>query len=747
MPDGIYDISIDSEVWGYSLDELTSSGFIGHITNYKRIIDTQEEIYSLGCYYQDEHWYKDFTWNINEQTTTFQVIMAIDTESQEPKIVVTCRSIVCQSEFKDVFRSFSNAIGIEVVDYDGMYTTFVNHVNNNDYNLKELFAEYLYMGVVDFTKFGIKCYLDPFGMIKEYSSTLLNGLYDYFLNEYPNIGNIYEYAPITRENGSYYISSFDNSNLASIFGGKTKDGNTSMNGYNSDGAYNLVKSILDKDDDLTKAIKESPIVRIGFRFVAPQTGRCIIDGFKILNNQIDVTNQGASMTGVVTGITHIEYSINGSNLTLLDSFTRNDISISEPFTNTYRQEWLDVWGMHRSGYAVESYNPVVDSIGWSASLAPYRIIDSTALPRPGTTRPQRYGDWGDTLSDPDIDPTPGPSRKGVIDPKKKTRKTSSEKDPTPPPNDEEEVIDVNPGENDVFAKTGICRIYDITDSELDKLGDWLWDSTNIERIVSIWKSNPLDSIISLKQIYCPPYHTEQGDVNVKIGEWDTNSTAQVVGSRYVKLEFGEKPLNRYFYDIRDYQTKVDIYLPFIGIKTLDIKEIMPSWIGVYYYCDILTGDCVAYVTSRRQNINGQWFKGKKVIGIYDGNCACDLPISQRNFNIVRTALSGGLSLANANITGAIGNLANTQSSVNKSGDFTSNKGAMGYKAPYLMISKPLPVDIVEKGRMIGQPCHRTLRLGDLSGYFKCGNVHLDTIGCTDEEKNLIEQGLKKGAIM
>ena len=283
-------------------------------------------------------------------------------------------------------------------------------------------------------------------------------------------------------------------------------------------------------------------------------------------------------------------------------------------------------------------------------------------------------------------------------------------------------------------------------NELKSLGGYLW-SSNIIEILQKFLNNPMDCIISLHMIYATPSTNDKQ--NIILGYLDSGVSANVVVNQFINIDCGSVNTVEYFGDARDYvspYTDVECYLPFIGIVKLKTEDIISSNINIIYTLDVLTGAilCKIFVTK-----NG----AKQQLYTFNGNASVQIPLTGSD----RTRLlSGAITGAVAGITagGLIGAVAGGVAgglmggtSIERSGNFSANSGALGIKKPYLIISRKTPYDADNYNDYYGYPSNKTVVLNSCKGFTRVKDIHVNIPNATNEEKNEIETLLKNGIII
>ena len=290
------------------------------------------------------------------------------------------------------------------------------------------------------------------------------------------------------------------------------------------------------------------------------------------------------------------------------------------------------------------------------------------------------------------------------------------------------------------SASSLWAIYNPSLSQLNSLGAWLWSTNFIDQILKIF-NDPMQAIIGLHKVYATPNISGSG--NIKVGYLDSGVPSNIVGNQYTYIDCGSVSLREYYGNILDYSpyTTIQLYLPFIGIVSLDVADVTRSTISVKYGVDILTGACLASVYVQRDNSGGVLYQ-------YSGNCACQYPLSSGSYmGMVTGAIGAAGSLAKGNIFGTAISIAGMHTNIEHSGGFSGNSGAMGIKKPYLIISRPQSVMNDGFPSIQGYPSNYYTRLGNCSGFAQVSECHVENIPATDKELDKIKELLKEGVIL
>ena len=299
------------------------------------------------------------------------------------------------------------------------------------------------------------------------------------------------------------------------------------------------------------------------------------------------------------------------------------------------------------------------------------------------------------------------------------------------------------------ASNGLWTIYNPTLGEVQQFGGWLWSESLIDQIIRQF-NNPIEAVIGFMSIYCTPI---TGDRKViKAGYLSSPVSAKEVTNQYVTINCGQVEVPEYYHTAVDYtRSKVEIFLPFIGIVPLDCSVVTGSTLEVIYRIDVLTGTCLAQIKVIKQNSDA-------VMYTYPGNCAVQLPLTASTYTgmvgAIMGAISGGFALGMGDVGGGIKKLGeglvsgmSNLSGTAKSGNLSSNAGALGIRIPYLIITHPTVYDAMIYNQFYGYPSNVYQRLSAMSGFVRVKDIHLDSISCTEQERDMIYTRLKEGVII
>ena len=336
-----------------------------------------------------------------------------------------------------------------------------------------------------------------------------------------------------------------------------------------------------------------------------------------------------------------------------------------------------------------------------------------------------------------------------------------------------------------MTSSGSIAVYNPTNQEIKELFDYLHSANIGDAIVKLWQ-NPIQSIVSLHYLPYPMQIIGDAKVSVNMVGLATGVMAyrakqfQTIYFGYAKVETSKQNA----YTDRAPYTKCQIFLPGIGMRELNVDDVMGKYVHVKYNCDNVSGQCVAFiVVSPTSDINNS---SASVRYSYSGSLAAPFPISQSNWGqtyvAAATLAAGALALgvsAAANFGTAAAGMAGTQGiagatvaaaggsgavatsavsmgssaaqlmkpTVSRSGTVSGTTSLFSVRKPYLVIERPNVQDYADFNKIRGYACGKTYKLGNLKGYTEVESIHLNDIPATSDEIQEILNLLKSGVIL
>lgn len=330
---------------------------------------------------------------------------------------------------------------------------------------------------------------------------------------------------------------------------------------------------------------------------------------------------------------------------------------------------------------------------------------------------------------------------------------------------------------------GFTTFYRVNLVQVELLASYLY-TDNIWQMISNYFSQPSDMIAGLLMLPVKP--SVGAAYKPKVGLHTFNIWLDILASQYVDVSCGSVLIDEYFSSCFDYSpySAISIWLPFIGMRSLDIDEVMGKYIEVKYRVDCTNGDCIAFVLVGDAS-------SKSVRYQFSGNCATQIPVSSNNMDSVianavqfatvavataATASAAGSAAGTAainegatieeteivaqsaqsaaNITAAgdigasaISTVMASKPTVERSGCSGGAIGFMGVLKPFVVRKAPRQSLPDGYASYYGYPSNISGTLGSFTGYTVVDTVKLKGIPGTDGEIAEIERSLRGGVII
>lgn len=306
------------------------------------------------------------------------------------------------------------------------------------------------------------------------------------------------------------------------------------------------------------------------------------------------------------------------------------------------------------------------------------------------------------------------------------------------------------------VSAGFIAMYSPTLTQLNQLASFLWtdsmfDPDNFKKLFT----DPMECIIGLTIVPVNP--PSAGSMNVKVGYVDTGISMARLSSQYAEVNCGSIQAQEFWGSALDYapNTRLHLYLPYVGIREINADEVMNKSIGVTYHIDLLSGALTAFVTAN-----------SSVLYQFNGQCALNVPMASSNFThmiqgaitsigaVASTVATGGatvgagMALSATQIgASAANNAISNKPSFSHSGSMGGSGGMLGVQTPYLIIERPRQSMPEGMNKYCGFPSNIHYKLYDLEGYTQVEYIHIEGVSATGEELSEIERLLKEGVIL
>lgn len=301
------------------------------------------------------------------------------------------------------------------------------------------------------------------------------------------------------------------------------------------------------------------------------------------------------------------------------------------------------------------------------------------------------------------------------------------------PSDPIPIDDIIDGLSSDFVK-----LYKITKANLTALSEYMLRDDFLTNIKKLY-ADPMDAIISLNTF--PINATGTAGVITTSGV-STGINAIQINNSIIDIDCGTVALKEYWGSFLDYETKISLFLPYVGIQAISTDDFMDDIIHVIYRVDLLSGGFVVFVKN-----------SKGIVHQTTGNMAYHMPVTSIDYSRMFSALitgaveiAGNAATGNAagTITGTLSTIQNFHPQIQMNGNFGGNTGICSNKKPYLIIERPVPNVPANYSAIKGNTSNVTVTLGNCSGFTQISDMQIKYISATDAEKEQILSLLKSG---
>ena len=302
------------------------------------------------------------------------------------------------------------------------------------------------------------------------------------------------------------------------------------------------------------------------------------------------------------------------------------------------------------------------------------------------------------------------------------------------------IADVNNINLSSALQSDLVKCYAMSAESINSLSEFLWSDS----FVNVIKKLQNDPIQNIQKLCYYPFEVEKGaESNICIVNADSGITAPRVVKQFQEIDFGDLQITEYYGNSLDYETDIAIFLPFIGEKTLSCADIMGGTINLKYRVDILTGACVAIISTVRVQ-NGVTLKS--VLYTFSGDMSNEVPLTASQNNFLKSLVSNPTdvekTLTTAATGGALSMIGGISHSYSHTGSIGGNVGFLSVLTPYLIIRRPVNVKPANYEKTFGYPACTSDTLANQTGYCRYKECYYDN-KYLDLEKDVADEILNK----
>lgn len=307
--------------------------------------------------------------------------------------------------------------------------------------------------------------------------------------------------------------------------------------------------------------------------------------------------------------------------------------------------------------------------------------------------------------------------------------------------------------------TGLVDLYNLDKTQMQDFCNYLYSgiTDNIANSIKRMLANPLDGVITAHLVRFTPSTSTIG--NIIYCGFDTGVSAKYVDKQYYSCIY-EIEVPNFYNGFLDYNgnTQLKIYIPYIGIRELNMNDFAGGVLKLTVKIDIVTGAVNAYVWSKMKQKGFNHVELNTCLYEFTGNCSMSIPLSGTDWKNTFTTLSGiAMSVITQNpigVAGAVVSAASGLVTTDHVSNTSANYGYMGDQRPYIILNHPevsLPayfrpqrgyktnVTVSKLRDAIDNTDNRTFFIKVREGTLDLTNIH-----ATDEEKEEIARLLYQG---
>lgn len=339
-------------------------------------------------------------------------------------------------------------------------------------------------------------------------------------------------------------------------------------------------------------------------------------------------------------------------------------------------------------------------------------------------------------------------------------------------------VDDKPGDGDNISDTveypDVTYIpnsytkYWITQDELVKLKEFLFKKTFLDNVYRLWE-NPAEYIVDLTYYPLRPdtLNMTGAQEQIIVGNINSEVTGLIFpdsGNRFHYM--GAYHVEPYYNSYLDYEpyTSISIYLPYIGVRSLDSSRVTGHTINVGYTFDFNTRQVTAHL-----GLDGEGFGDLgNALDSFTGSFGVAFPLSgsqanQVALNVLQSttqlissagAIAGGV--ATGNVAAVYGGAVNAGSTLlggqaikpESLGTLTPTAGLYAPQIPYLIINRPITALPSTWAADMGYSAGYSGKVSSFTGYLEALHVELNrAANMTEQEAQEIITALQGGILI
>lgn len=342
------------------------------------------------------------------------------------------------------------------------------------------------------------------------------------------------------------------------------------------------------------------------------------------------------------------------------------------------------------------------------------------------------------------------------------------------------TTDDNPGTGDNTSDTveypspyyiPNATVYDryfLTPNQVPDVKKFLFSDTFVDNVRRLW-TNPAEYVISL---VCYPFDVDSTGLTttsgvVSVGGVSSDIAAAALTDKGVPYFYGGSVMvDNYYNSYLDYEpyTSIDIYIPYIGVRPLNVSQVVGHTLCIGYYIDLNTQQITALI-----GLDGQGGNLGQVVTQFVGSIGIQTPLSGTSAqdmirNIVAQtsglitgvgAIAGGIMGANpALLASGVASTSNAllgggHTAPSYYGSLSPVSGLYTPQVAYLIINRPRQAMPAAYLTQQGFSSNYSGKVSQFSGYLECASVYIassTTMTAAEQQEiiNLLTGGIYCG---
>lgn len=296
--------------------------------------------------------------------------------------------------------------------------------------------------------------------------------------------------------------------------------------------------------------------------------------------------------------------------------------------------------------------------------------------------------------------------------------------------------------------------YFLTPNQVPDVKKFLFSDTFVDNIKRLW-TNPAEYVISL---VCYPFDVNSTGLTtttgvVSVGGVASDMSAAALTDKGVPYFYGGSVyVDKYYNSYLDYEpyTSIDIFIPYIGVRPLNVSQIVGHTLNIGYYVDLNTQQITALL-----GLDGSADNLGQVVTQFVGSIGVQTPLSGTSAqdmirNVVTQtsglitgvgAIAGGVMGANPVLISSgvagVGNslLGGGHTAPSYYGSLSPVSGLYTPQTAYLIINRPRQAMPTAYLNQQGFSSNYSGAVSSFSGYLECASVNLPSTTTMTAEEN------------